>query len=323
MDRPIVYLSDRPWEDDTIEREIIESAGWSYAAAPYRPVHDGLPSPESIADVLRGSDVVGLLTCLAPITAEVLEASDRLRVVTRIGSGMDNIDLEAAQQRGVIVTSVPEYCVEEVSDHAVAMVLNWARGLMSAANAVRASEAEPPGVTRRRVASLICGVVGYGLIGRAIARKLHGLGAHVVATRRNLSFDATEPDPIRLVSLPDLLSVSDVVVAATPLNPETYHLIGADQIARMPKGALLVNVGRGPVVDSQALADALTAGHLGGVALDVWEGEPHVPGGIAEHPAAVLTPHIAYSSESVTTELRILAARRLVDTLQDPQRAAR
>jgi D-3-phosphoglycerate dehydrogenase len=322
MERPVVYLSDRRWEDDSIEREIIESAGWSYRAAPCRPSQDRLPSPETIADVLRASNVVGLLTCLAPITAEVLDASDNLRVVTRVGSGVDNIDVEAARQRGVIVTNVPDYCIEEVSDHAVAMVLNWARGIMPAANAVRAGEPEPSGVKRRRVASLTCGVVGYGLIGRAIARKLRGLGAQVVATRRNLSVDATESDLIRLVPLPDLLSTSDVVVLATPLNPQTHHLIGADQIARMPKGGLLVNVGRGPVVDNHAMADALTAGHLGGVALDVWEGEPHLPGGIAEHPAAVLTPHIAYSSESSATEVRTLAARRLVETLRNAEHPA-
>jgi D-3-phosphoglycerate dehydrogenase / 2-oxoglutarate reductase len=219
-----------------------------------------------------------------------------------MGVGLDNIDVAQASSRGVFVTNVPDYCVEEVSDHAVGLVLAWTRGLVAANREVRAGRWNPASARLRRLSTLTCGVVGYGRIGRRTAEKLRAFGARVVTSR---------PSP-----LDELLATSDVVILHAPLTEATRHLIGARELALMPPGSLLINVSRGGLVDTDALAASLHAGHLGGAGLDVIESEPAVPARLLAHPAVVITPHIAFSSDTSLVELRRSAAEEVVRVLR-------
>ena len=303
-----VLLTDRAWPDDLIEREVIESAGFRLASGPPDPAPATL-----IEELVTEHQPAAVLTCWAPVSAAAVQASAPLRVIARMGVGLDNIAVPAATQRGVLVTNVPDYCVEEVSDHAVGLVLAWTRGLLIADRQVRSGQWNPAGLRLRRLAALTCGVIGYGRIGRATAAKLSALGGHVQASDPHPPADTRG---VPFVDLDNLLGSSDVVVLHVPLTGATHHLIGARELALMRPGALLVNVSRGGLVDTDAVDQSLRSGHLGGAGLDVLEHEPAVPATLLEHPTVTITPHIAFSSDASVAELRRSAAEEVVRVLR-------
>jgi D-3-phosphoglycerate dehydrogenase len=243
-----------------------------------------------------------------------VEASANLRIVARLGVGLDNIAVDAATERGVWVTNVPDYCVEEVSDHAVGMVLAWTRGLAVFDREVRAGRWDPASARLRRLSTLTCGVVGYGRIGRATVRKLGAFGCRILAHDPHPPKDAPG---VEMVGLEELLRRSDVVILHVPLTPGTHHIIGTEQLSLMRPGGLLVNVSRGGLVDTDAVIKALDSGHLDGAAFDVLETEPHVPAGLLDQAGALLTPHVAFSSDASVIELRRRAAEEVVRILAD------
>ena len=307
-----VLLTDRAWPDDHIERDVIESAGYRLVCGPADPA-----PAEVIEELVRQHEPVAIMTCWAQVSATAIGQSraaegDHLQIVARMGVGLDNIDVEAATENGVLVTNVPDYCVAEVSDHAVAMVLAWTRGLLVADREVRAGNWEPAAARLRRLSELPVGVVGFGRIGRSTAAKLDALGARVIASDPF----ATSTDDIPVVELDALVSDSDVVILHAPLTASTHHLIGPAQLASMKPGALLVNVSRGGLVDTDAVIEALDHGVLGGAAFDVLESEPDVPAGLLRHPSVLVTPHIAFSSDASLIELRRSAAEEVVRVLR-------
>lgn len=314
--RPVVLLTDRAWPDDEIERGVLEQDGLDLVAAP--PGTTDASVVERLATEHRPSAV---LTCWAPVTAAAIAASPALRIVARMGVGLDNIDVEAATRHGVLVTNVPDYCVPEVSDHAVAMVLAWTRGLLSADRSVRAGQWNSAGARLRRLGALTAGIVGYGRIGQATAAKLAAFGTRVLAADPHPPAD---PAPAELVGLDQLLRASDVVILHAPLTPATRGLIGAAQLARVRPGALLVNVSRGGLVDTAAVTDALAAGRLSGAALDVLDSEPDVPAALLAQDGVLVTPHIAFSSDRSLQDLRRSAAQEVVRVLRgEPPRHPR
>ena len=302
-----VLLTDRAWPDDTVEREVLEAAGIALVAGPA----DAAPAPviEGLVALHRPD---AILTCWAPVPAAAMAASPALRVVARMGVGLDNIDVGAATRHGVLVTNVPDYCVEEVSDHAVALVLAWTRGIALADRQVRAGRWDPAGVRLRRLSALTCGVIGYGRIGRRTAGKLAALGTRVLA---HAPRPPATSDGVTFVALDELLARSEAVIVHAPLTPATHHLLGARELSLMPPGSLLVNVSRGGLLDTAALAGALASGRLSGAGLDVIEGEPAVPPALLEHPGVVITPHIAFSSDASVLDLRRSAAEEVVRVL--------
>lgn len=308
MSTPTILITDHAWPDLAIEREIIEAAGFRLAAGPAVPA-----SAAQIAELVREHRPASILTCWAPVDAEAIAASDTLRHVGRIGVGLDNIDTAACAARGIVVTNVPDYCIEEVSDHALGFALAWARGLVVFDRAVRAGHWQPAAARLRRLCTLQIGIVGHGRIGGATARKFTALGCKVRVHTRSVPRDA---GGIEFVALDTLLGCSDIVVLHVPLTAETRHLIDRDRLARMKPGALLVNVSRGGLVDSEAVADALQRGQLGGAALDVLESEPDVPPALREHPTTLLTPHVAFSSDASLAELRSRSAQEAVRMLR-------
>jgi D-3-phosphoglycerate dehydrogenase len=303
-----VLLTDRAWPDDTVERAVLTAAGIALVAGPAEPA----PAPV-IERLVAEHQPDAILTCWAQVSAAAIAASPALRLVARMGVGLDNIDVPAATGRGVLVTNVPDYCVEEVSDHAVALLLAWTRGIAAADRQVRAGRWDPAAARLRRLSALTCGVIGYGRTGRRTAGKLAALGARVLAHTPHPPGE--ENEGVRFVPLDELLAGSDAVIVHAPLTPATRHLIGARELSLMPRGSLLVNVSRGGLVDTAAVAGALASGQLSGAGLDVLEGEPAVPPELLAHPGVVITPHIAFSSDASVHDLRRGAAEEVVRVL--------
>lgn len=263
-----------------------------------------------------GDEVVGLLAC-EPVTEEDLRALPGLRIVATPNVGVDHVDVEAATRRGVWVCNVPDYCVDEVSDHALALLLALVRGVVELDRSVRAGRwSHEAAGSLRTVAGLRLGIVGFGRIGRALARKARALGMEVTASDPYLSDEEIEAEGVRPAALEALLRSSDAVSLHLPLTPETRHLVGQRELELLPEGAYLVNVSRGGLVDTAALLDALATGRLAGAALDVLEVEPPR----AEHPAPcaprlVVTPHAAWYSAQAEERVYRRAAAAILDVL--------
>ena len=260
---------------------------------------------EELVEHGRGADA--LMVVAEPVTARVIEALDGLRVITRFGAGLDNVDIEAATRAGVQVTYVPGASVEEVSDHTIAMIFSLARGLPVLDAAVRRGDWAIPAdlPPLRRMRGQVLGIVGVGRIGGAVARKAQALGLETVAFDPHASAASLAELGVESLPLDDLLARADHVSVHTPLTPETHHLIGARELALMKPTATIVNVARGGVVDQAALAEALAAGHLRGAGVDVQEQEPPpADEPLLGLPNVILTPHAAHYSQESMDDLR-------------------
>lgn len=311
-----VLLTDFAWPDDSVERQIIESAGFKLVSGPAKP-----SSAEEIEALVRQHQPSAILTCWAPVSAQAIAASEPLQIVARLGVGLDNIAVDAATQRGLWVTNVPDYCVEEVSDHAVGFAIAWTRGLVRFDRDVKNGSWNPASAKLRRLRNLTCGIVGYGRIGRRTAQKLSAFNTRVLAYD---PYPPKEESQVEFVTLDQLLSQSDIVIVHAPLMEGTHHLINRSNLATVKHGALLINVSRGGVVDTDALIEALQSGRLDGVGLDVLESEPDVPAALLDHPGVMLTPHVAFSSDASLLELRRRASEEVVRVLKgEPPEQAR
>jgi D-3-phosphoglycerate dehydrogenase / 2-oxoglutarate reductase len=268
--------------------------------------------------VARCGDADGLLVQYAPITVRVLAALPRLRVVSRYGVGVDTIDIAAASRRGVVVANVPHYGTEEVSDHALALLLTMARATARLDASVRAGQWDV-GVAMplHRIAGRVLGVVGFGAIGRAVARKARAFGYRVVAYEVAADVGGAADDGTPFVSLDDLLEQAHAVSLHVPYLRSTHHLLDETRLRRMRPDALLVNTARGGLVDTAALVRVLDEGHLAGAALDVVEAEPPAPDDpVVRHPRIVVTPHAGWYSEESVTVLKETCVRNVLDALQ-------
>ncbi len=272
----------------------------------------------SEAEVLRvaaGAD--GLLVNMAPVTAAVLDGLPGLQAIVRYGVGMDNVDVAAAAARGVAALNVPDYCVDEVAHHAVAMISAVARRLVPFSTGVRGGAwsptlADPP----LPVGEDPVGIVGYGRIGRRTAALAAALGHPVLVCDPYVSDDVLGGIP-RVASLVALAGAVNHLSVHVPLNDETRGLVNAEVLAALARSGHLVNTARGAVVDQAALLAALDAGAVGWASLDVLPSEP--PAGLSaelvRHQRVTATPHVAYLSTASLPRLRQYAARRLRDAL--------
>ncbi|WP_421741000.1 C-terminal binding protein [Cellulomonas sp.] len=292
-----VVITECDHDSFAAEHEIADAAGAELVLTQSRT------SAELVAHAI---DADAILVQYAPITAEVMDALPRLRVVGRYGVGVDSVDVAAATARGIAVCNVPDYGTESVSDHAIGLALAAARGIPRLDRGLRAGSFDLPAVrplfqTRGRV----FGVIGMGLIGTATARKAAGLGYEVIGYDIAAAPGARAFHGFPSVGLDELLARAQVISLHTPLTDVTRHLIGAPQLARMRSDAILVNTSRGGVVDVDALVEALRTGSILGAAIDVHETEPLPPG----HPlttfdSVVLTPHLAWYTEESYDELK-------------------
>ena len=265
-------------------------------------------SADDILAVARDADAV--LVTYAKLPGELLRQLTRCKAIGRFGLGVDNIDLPAAAALGITVTYVPDYCMQEVSDHAMALLLALARKVPQSNALVQAGRWEvPPLVPIHRLGGRVLGLVGFGNIPRALAPKAKAFGLKVVAHDPYAPAAAFAAAGVAAVGFDALLGMSDFVSIHAPLSPATRGLIGAEALRKMKKGAVLINTARGPLVDEPALITALDAGHLGGAALDVVAVEPlSKDSKLIGRDNVILTPHTGFYSVEALEELQTKCA---------------
>jgi D-3-phosphoglycerate dehydrogenase/(S)-sulfolactate dehydrogenase len=252
------------------------------------------------------------------VNARLLEKAHRLKVVGRAGVGVDNVDLEAATRRGIVVMNTPGGSSVTVAELTVALMLSLARPIAQATASVKGGKWEKKKFQGHELAGKTLGVVGIGNIGSVVVDRCLGLKMKVVAYDPFISPEAASKLGVTLVALDELWGLADVISLHIPLTEQTRNLVDAQVLARMKKGALLVNCARGGIIDEQALADALASGHLGGAALDVFDKEPPPP----DHPLLKLdgficTPHLGASTEEAQAAVAVAVAEQLALYLRD------
>lgn len=267
------------------------------------------PGPDDMRAHAREADA--LLTLVTdPVGADVLDAAPALKAIANMAVGTDNIDVEAAAARGIAVGNTPDVLTDATADLAFALLLALARRIVPGAAKVRAGEWrtwEPAGDLGADLAGATLGIVGWGRIGQAVARRADGFGMEVVHSSRSSG-----------VPFDELLGRADFVSVHTPLTPETRHLIGTDALARMKPTALLVNTSRGGVVDQDALRAALHAGEIAGAALDVTEPEP-LPADhpLLDAPSLLVVPHVGSATVRTRARMAEMAVENLLAALDE------
>lgn len=265
----------------------------------------------------READLI--LVTAAYITRKVLGALPKLRGVVRYGVGLDRIDLTAAEEMGVEVSNVRGFCTSEMADHALSLILACARGIVSDAIDVRAGGyGQAPTQRVLRLAGGTAGIIGFGAIGRALARRLQAVGMNVIAHDPYADEAQARATDMRLVKLDELLREADVVSINCALTEETRGIIGADELAAMKPTAILVNTARGGIIDEAALAEALYSGEIMAAGLDVLEEEPPP----SDHPLrasphCVITSHTGWYSEQAERDLIAGAFEHVARILRD------
>ena len=300
----LAVLVEHGYATSRYERELITAAGGEFVDAQDRSIEEAL-------DLCRDAD--GILVRRLSIASECIRRLRRCRVIVRYGVGTDNIDVQAATEAGIIVGNVPDYCIDEVSSHAIALLLDGVRDVTSTHLKMLDGDWDvrrPTPVHRMEGKTL--GLVGLGQIGSAVARKLSNWGLRIVAADPFVDPEHARRLDVRLTDLDSLCREADYISLHLPLLPETRHLLGRSQFERMKEGCILVNTSRGPVIDTGALLEALDCRALFRAALDVFEEEPPPENSpLRHHPRIVLTDHMAWYSEESQVQLQLSAARSL------------
>ncbi len=296
------FMGDTP----DVERQIFADAGLRVAVAPER-------DPKSWIAEARHAEAI--LTRHAPITRDVINQLRRCKVISRYGTGTDNIDLAAAGEQGIVVTNVPDYSTSEVADHGWAMAMALWRRLPLFRTVIRHGGWQPtslPGIGRMEGSTL--GLIGCGRIGSAVGRRARACGMEVIAYD---PFLTDHPEGIELVdTVDDVARRAHIVSLHSPLTPDTSRIVDGAFLSRSRPGLVLVNVARGGLVDLQASTEALEAGRLGGLGLDVFEEEPLS----ADHPLrtmenVLLSPHVAYYSTESVVEAKRRSCEEIIRVL--------
>lgn len=300
---PKVLLTDHTFDPFDIERRILEPLGAVLDVQQCRTVEQLLP---------HVADADAILTQFGPVNAQVIAAMTKVRVIVRYGIGVDNVDLQAAKERGIPVCNVPDYCIDEVADHTLAFLLAVTRQVMPNCLGMRGGNwaLAVPLTEMRTLRDLAVGVVGFGRIGQEVVRRLSVFRSAIrvfdpfVPPQEIASTGASAA-----VSLEELLRQSDVVTLHCPSTAQTRRMLNAERLGQMKRGSILINLARGDVVDTPALVAALQSGHLAAAALDVCDPEPLPPGHpLLQMPNVLLSPHIASASARSVRTLRETAA---------------
>ncbi|MEK1850927.1 MAG: C-terminal binding protein [Phyllobacterium sp.] len=313
--KPKVVITDHDYGDLDIEQSILESAGARIVALQAK-------SEEELFEEVRDCDAV--INQYARVGAATIAQMERCRVIARYGVGIDIVDVEAATRKGILVTNVRDYCTDEVADHAIALWLALARKLFKYNSAThkgiwRWQEGQPV----HRLDGRVMGIVSFGKIGQAIARRAKAFGVAIIAYDPYLAEGVAEALGVGRVGKEEILQRSDYLMMQVPMTPETHYFLGEAEFARMKWGAIIVNTGRGPTIDSRALCQALTEGHIAGAGLDDIEEEPAKlrAWSPADNPLfsldnVIVTSHVAYYSEESIRLARETAASEVARVLR-------
>ena len=303
-----VVISDHRFPNIDIQRQVLSEIGAELVVG----------QAETEAEIIElARDAHGILNARSKITAKVIDALERCRVIVRYGVGVDTVDIDAATRKGIMVSNVLDYCVDEVSDHALALILCLARKVVFSARQVRSGEWSITNLKPlKRLSGQTIGVVGYGRIGQALALKSIPIGFRVIVFDPYVDAENVKKDGVESVSFETLVKESDFVSLHSPLTAETKGLIGQKELAMMKPTAFIVNVSRGALIDENALATAIESGQITGAGLDVMIQEPPDPGSrLLKMDQVIVTSHTAFYSDEAMLELQQKAAQNVVTAL--------
>ncbi|MCY4259075.1 MAG: C-terminal binding protein [Rhodobacteraceae bacterium] len=304
-----VVITDQAFGNTRIEEALIRKAGADLRSLQLSDEHE-------TAEAVRGANAV--LNNLAPMTGNVMAGLAPGAVVVRYGVGIDNVDIRSAKCLGVRVCNVPDYGVDDVADHAVAMAVYLARKVHKFDAAIRHGEWEITKIISalRSLPMLIVGLVGFGRIAQAVAKRMAAFGCTVIAYDPFISPDTARDAGVTLCSLDDTLARANILSLHVPLTKETHHMINGQSLGKLPPDAVVINTSRGGLIDEDALAAALINGHISAAGLDVFEAEP-LPetSPLRSAPNSVLSPHAAFYSDASVRRLQTLAAEEVVRAL--------
>lgn len=300
-----VLLTDRAWPDTEIEREILSRVGAELIEPP-------ATDEETLAAI--AADVDAIATNWAKVTAKVIRSAKKCRMVARTGIGVDNIDVACATELGLPVTNCPDYCVPEVADHTLGLLLAMSRNIGFFHARTKAGEYQlAAGGPMQRLSGQTLGLFGLGRIGQAVAARARSFGLRVIATTSSGSDHGVGCE---MVSLEDLLRQSDYLSLHAPATPTTRKIINENQLRLMKPTAYLINTSRGALVDEPALLEALEQNRLAGAALDVFDPEPpDLSQPLFRHERVIVTPHAAFVSQQSLQQMRTQAMEQVAAVL--------
>ena len=301
-----VLITDHVWPTTDPEREVLESAGAEVIVA---------PNGEEDTLIALAKDADAIMTCFALVTEKVVRSAEKCVVIGRFGVGVDNIAVETATELGIAVTYVPDYCIDEVSDHLLAMLHTWNRKIAIFDQSVKKEGWGHLGLNMRimRLRGKTIGIVGFGRIGQAVADKASAFGLNILASDPVVDEETVQAHGGLLVELDELLENSDFVTLHAPLIPTTEKMISKRELGLMKPDSFLINAARGPLIDEAALYAALNAGDIGGAGLDVMvENIPPKDHPLLSLDNIIITPHTAFFSQESTLELERRAAQEVV-----------
>jgi D-3-phosphoglycerate dehydrogenase len=327
MVQPKVVITDYDYGDVEIERAILEAAGARVVALQAK-------SEDELFEEARDCDAI--MNQYARIGAATIARMERCRVIARYGVGVDIVDVEAATRKGILVTNVRDYCIDEVADHAIALWLALVRKLFVYNDAThRGVWRWQSGAPVHRVRGRIMGIVSFGKIGRAIAERARGFGVETLAYDPYIDDAIPKAHGARRVDKETILAASDYLMMQVPMTGETRHFLGEHELRLVKPGVVIVNTGRGPTIDNRALHRALIDGRVAAAGLDDPEEEPAklrnwnpADNPLFSHPHVIVTPHAAYYSEesiriaretAASEVARVLRGERPLNPVNQPQ----
>ena len=303
-----VVMTDYAWPSVEPERQVLDKIGAELIIA-------DSGDEDELVDLAPQAD--GILTCWKQTTTKVIRAAKRCKVIGRCGIGLDNIDVETATASGIVVTNVPSYCIDEVSDHAMALLLTCARKISIFDREIkRGNWNRDVGPPVYRIRGKTLGIIGFGKIGRAIVPKAKSFGLQVIAFSPSLSPEIAKSHGVEKVDLPQFLKRCDFITIHAPHNAQTDRLLGEGEFRQMKNTCYVINTSRGGVIDNSALCKAVNDGWIAGAGLDVLDEEPPT----ADEPVlkletVAITPHAAFASEESTYDLEVKAAQAVTNVL--------
>ena len=301
-------ITDYVWPNIDVEADVLR-------AADVEPVIAPDTSEDTLASLAADADII--MFCFAKVTPNVLRAAKKCVVASRYGIGVDNIHIPTATELGIVVTNIPDYCMDEVTDHAIGMILALNRRLGPHDTEVKSGGWASVVLDQpmHRTSGATFGILGFGRIGRSIADKVAGFGMNIIAYDPIIEPGQTI-DGVEISSFKDVLKRSHFITVHTPLTPETEGMIGPNELAMMMPGSIIVNCARGGIIQEEALADALKSGHLAGAGLDVLEpAPPPEDHPLLSAPNIIITPHTAFFSQASTIELERRTAEEAIRVL--------
>ncbi|MGH9200715.1 MAG: hydroxyacid dehydrogenase, partial [Vicinamibacterales bacterium] len=288
--------------------DLLRSEGWNIDARSGR-------APAELATDLADADAL-VVRSATKVTADLIAAAPRLRAVARAGTGVDNVDVDAASARGIVVMNAPGANSISVAELTMALVLALARKIPAADASMKPGKWDKKSFLGEEVRGKTLGLAGFGRIGQEVARRARACEMNIIAHDPFISAQIARDFRIELVSLAELLARADFLSLHMPATPETRHMFDAQRLAAAKKGLRIINTARGDLIDEAALADAIEAGHIGGAALDVFQSEPTTDHRLQKLPQVIATPHIAASTREGQELVGVETASALRDYLK-------